>query len=122
MNVYKVVSEPISYQEIIDPEIGGPWYDYRIAELVAAPSRGRAKWLAWQSDGPIHQWLGIEEMPKFSVHLMRKGEDLPEGLHSGLEHLWLDVERPWEIPESTLVDMWFAEVQEQTYDDSEVLE
>ena len=107
MNVYAVVSEPILYQEIIDPEIGGPWEEYCIAEIVAAPTRGRAKWLAWRSDE-----IGlcdVRNMPKFSVRLIRKDENWPEGLFTEQEHLWAwGMKRPWLLPEATLIENYLA--------------
>lgn len=107
MNVYVVVSEPIEYQEIIDPEIGGPWEEYRIAEIVAAPTRGRAKWIAWQSD--TIRLGDVRDMPKFSVKLIRKNEDWPEGLLTEQEHLWAwGMKRPWLLPEAALVDNFLA--------------
>lgn len=116
MNVYRVVSEPIRYQEFIDPELGGPWYDYCIAEIVAAPTRGRAKWLAWKSDEI--QLGDVRDMPKFSVEMVRKNENWPEGLHSGQEHLWAwGMKRPWLLPEAMLIDNWFAMWAEAEFDD-----
>lgn len=120
MNVYRVVSEPIEYQDIIDPEIGGPWEEYCIAEIVAAPTRGRAKWLAWMSDEPHHYPFGARDMPKFSVKLVRKNEDWPEGLLTEQEHLWAwGMRRPWLLPEAMLIDNWFAVWAEAEFDDSE---
>lgn len=107
VNVYAVISEPLSYQEIIDPEIGGPWEEYRIAEIVAAPTRGRAKWLAWKSDE--FDLDGIRDMPKFSVRLIRKNEGWPEGLLTEQEHLWAwGMKRPWLQPEALLVENFLA--------------
>lgn len=107
MNVYAVVSEPILYQEIIDPEIGGPWEEYCIAEIVAAPSRARARWIAWQSDSI--QLGDIRNMPRFSVRLVRRNEDWPEGIVVGLDYLWAwGVPRPWLMSEAMLVENFLA--------------
>lgn len=122
MNVYQVVSEPIQYQEIIDPEIGGPWEEYCIAELVAAPSPGRAKWLAFKSDRECQRWFGnMHDMPKFSVKLVRKDEPWPEGLCSEQEHLWAwGVNKPWLVSEAVLAENFLACWAEAMYCDDEI--
>lgn len=117
MNVYQVVSEPIQYQEIIDPEIGGPWEEYCIAELVAAPSPGKAKWLAFKSDRECQRWFGnMHDMPKFSVKMIRRNEDWPEGiLPTGFYHLWTDCPRPYLLPEATLIEDFLTAEYESSF-------
>lgn len=121
MNVYRVVSEPLEYQVIIDPEIGGPWEQYCIAEMVAAPSPGRAKWFAWQSDdGFGGSWNGgdVADMPKFSVKMIRRNEDWPEGLLStGFYHLWTERLRPYLLPEVALIEDYMSAVYEADFGD-----
>lgn len=108
MNVYQVVSEVLQYEETIDAWIGGPMVDYRIGEIVAAPTPGRAKWIAWASDSESFSQYGndIRDMPKFSVKLVRKDAACEAGILKGLDYLWTGVRRPWLLPEATLVDDW----------------
>lgn len=119
MNVYRVVSETIEYQEVIDPEIGGPWESYCIAEMVAAPNPGRAKWLAWKSERAYSSGNGdISDMPKFSVRMIRKNEDWPEGLLStGFYHLWTDRLRPYLLPEVALIEDYMSAQYEADFGD-----
>lgn len=116
MNVYRVVSEPLAYQEIIDPEIGGPWGVYHIAELVAAPTRARARYIAWKQDpdyGP-----SMREMPRMSATLSQRATDCPEGLVSGLDHLWAwGYARPYRETEATLVANYLDHMMRTLFED-----
>lgn len=50
MNIYVVTSGPIEYVEHVPGMFGGPMMEYSIGEIVAAETRGGAKWVAWRAD------------------------------------------------------------------------
>ena len=87
MNIYRCVSEELLWHDIILDDGTGPWEPYYITELVAAPSRGRAKWLAWKSDKDSFTGR-MGDMPKFSVVCTRKDTNLSEGLIAGARRAW----------------------------------
>lgn len=91
MNIYRCVSEELSYVEVICDDGTGPLEYYCIAELVAAETRGRAKWLAYKSDHPSYWRLAsMDDMPKFSVVCTRKNVNLPEGVIANYRNAWWD--------------------------------
>lgn len=117
MNIYTVVSEPLTYYERISSEIGGPLVDYVIAEIVAAPSRSAARWIAYRANDGQE---GVRFLPRFSVRLIRKDSHLPAGIITGeaYEYLWAwGITRPWTVPEATLIENWLAVWAEATYDE-----
>jgi len=60
-------TEWIYHVEWEDWSVGaGHREDYRIAELVAARSRGQARYLAWKADKTFS--ADMREMPKFTTH------------------------------------------------------
>ena len=93
LNVYLVVSETLTSIVCED------WFNnacheepYRIAELVAARSRGQAKYLAWQMDKETFE-MGMREMPKMSVKIREKNVDVPAGIvtnDKAFAHCWRD--------------------------------
>lgn len=106
MNVYQVVSEELTgYYNVGEFSVPEP---YCIACLVAAKSPGQAKWIAWKSDFDFRRHgPSVVDMPKFSVKMVRKNEDWPEGiLPDGLYHLWDVSPRSWLLPEATLFDRY----------------
>jgi len=72
--------------------------DYRIAELVAARSRGQARYLAWKADKTFSS--DMREMPKFVTHKTRQPVWGPprvvtkeyQGPHN--EWMWQSKEQP----------------------------
>lgn len=80
MNIYIVVSEPLSVTIPVTDWGEGPSEEYAIVELVAAETRGKAKWIAVQSDPNCEQ--SIEDMPRFSIRLIRKDVDEEPGIVS----------------------------------------
>lgn len=83
MNLYLVISEELEYHAIIDPEIGGPWEPYWIAELVVARNHSQARYLAWKADRYGCRWdYDLREMPKFAVRLKEKGVEGPARIAS----------------------------------------
>lgn len=95
VNIYLVVSETLSSVVCED------WFNnacheepYCIAELVAARSRGQAKYLAWQTDKETFE-SDMREMPKMSVKICEKGVDIPVGVATkdkAFAHCWGDME------------------------------
>ena len=93
VNIYLVVSETLSSVVCED------WFNnvcheepYCIAELVAARSRGQAKYLAWQTDKETFE-SDMREMPKMSVKICKKGVDIPVGIvtkDKAFAHCWGD--------------------------------
>ena len=95
MNLYLVVSEELSAREIIDPWLGGPLVDYRIAELVVARSHAQAKYLAWKND-PDSYWPDMREMPKMAVRLKKRDVPGPARIAPD-EYSGRDNWRLWEL-------------------------
>ena len=95
MNIYVVVSETLVSIVCED------WYNqscheepYCIAELVAARSRGQAKYLVWQTDKETFE-TDIREMPKMSVKICKKNVEIPSGIVTNdkrFGYCWGDVE------------------------------
>ena len=91
MNIYLVVSETLTSVVCED------WFNnacheepYCIAEIVAARSRGQAKYLAWQTDKETFK-LDMREMPKMSVKLCKKDLNIPTGIVTAdkrFAHCW----------------------------------
>jgi len=77
LSVYLVVSEELSYVEVVDYWIGGPTEYYRIADLVVARNHGQAKWLAWKNDKDSFIPDEIREMPKMAVRIKRVNVEGP---------------------------------------------
>ena len=95
VNIYLVVSETLSSVVCED------WFNnacheepYCIAELVAARSRGQAKYLAWKTDKETFE-SDMREMPKMSVKICEKGVDVLAGIvtnDNAFAHCWGDME------------------------------
>jgi hypothetical protein len=81
VNLYRVISEELSEVIPILDDGTGPTELYAIAELVAAKSRGQAKWMAYKSDWK-HFEDNIREMPKFLVICVVKDVELEPGFYS----------------------------------------
>lgn len=77
MNLYRCVSEQLTSFGRYDPP--EPPEDYRIVELVAAETRGRARWLAWSTDRDSFTG-SVVDMPKFSIVCTRRDVSAPEGI------------------------------------------
>jgi len=80
VNLYLVVSEELSYIDVIDRGLGGPRVYYRITELVAARNHAQARYIAWRADIDGDTGWSIKFMPKFAVRLKRKDVDWPAGI------------------------------------------
>jgi len=88
MNLYQVISEELSTVIPVLDYGEGPLEYYHIAEIVAAETRGQAKWIAWKSDEDSFEG-NICDMPKFSVHLIKKNVNDPKGVCTDKwEHLF----------------------------------
>lgn len=70
--LYFCLSETLEELVPILDDGTGPWEEYRIAELVVAPTRDKAKYLAWKSDKPS-RYDSIEDMPRFSIRKIADG-------------------------------------------------
>lgn len=78
MNLYRVISEPL-FETIPVLDYGqGPREEYRIVEIVAAETRGKAKWSAWMTDRSFDG--NVRDMPRFSVRLLKRGLDEAAGV------------------------------------------
>src|SRR5690606_21215009 len=88
MNIYRCVSEQLLYRHRLLDDGTGPIEPYCIAAVVAAETRGQAKWMAWQTDDSFDG--SICDMPKFSVVMTRKGINLPKGVISNPKRAWWD--------------------------------
>lgn len=71
MNIYEVVSEPLT--EVVCED----WFNqacheepYCIAHLVAANNPSQARYLAWKTDNDFT--YDLTEMPAFNVHICMK--------------------------------------------------
>jgi len=94
VNIYVVVSETLASVVCED------WFNnacheepYCIAELVAARSRGQAKYLAWQTDTETFE-SDMQEMPKMSVKICEKDVDILAGIvtkDKAFAHCWGDM-------------------------------
>jgi hypothetical protein len=71
-SLFFCLSEPLEEKIPILDDGSGPIEEYRIAELVVAPSRAKAKWLAWKTDNPSH-YDSMRDMPKFSIRKIANG-------------------------------------------------
>ena len=80
MNLYRCISEEMSGVDPILHDGSGPIEHYRIAVLIAAETRSKAKWAAWRTDPDAH--FGVIDMPRFSVRCARKDVDVPAGDYS----------------------------------------
>lgn len=69
-HLYLVVSETLSEIVPILDYGQGPEEEYKIVVLVSARSRGRAKWLAWQSDKSFDG--DVTDMPKLYTRKIGK--------------------------------------------------
>lgn len=69
-DLYLVVSEELSEVIPILDDGSGPLEYYKIVVLVSTSSRGKAKWLAWQTDKSFD--YDIRDMPKFWVRKIGK--------------------------------------------------
>ena len=74
MNLYQVLSEVLLEKIQILDSGEGPLEPYRICEIIAADSRGQAKWTAWKHDKNTFGG-SIVDMPKFEVRVIKKGVD-----------------------------------------------
>jgi hypothetical protein len=81
MNIYRAISEQLTVTIPILDDGSGPEEPYCIAHLVAAENPAQAKWDAWKSDRDSFEG-DPREMPKFRIHLRRKGVDVPRGIVS----------------------------------------
>ena len=118
MNVYKVVSECLTD--------GGWGYtppeSYFIAEMVAAPTRDRARWLAWKADPSSRSdWYDIRNMPRFEVRLIQRDFPIDEGVLSGeWTEFWTEIDRPYAHPYVALVEDYLGLAYEYQYEESPV--
>ncbi len=70
LNLYLVVSETL-YEKVPILDYGeGPLEPYSICELILAPTRGKAKWLAWKEDKSFNS--DIINMPKFRTRIVSR--------------------------------------------------
>lgn len=71
MNLYKVISEELSFKVPILDDGTGPEEPYRIAQLVLARSHRGAEWAAWKTDKG--SWTGDpRDKPVFRTKLLVK--------------------------------------------------
>lgn len=88
MNLYLVISEELSATVPILDDGTGPKEYGCIACLVAAETRGKAKYAAWKTDKDLrHGGFGTFtgdpiDMPKFSVKKKLGNVDVPAGEYS----------------------------------------
>lgn len=94
MNIYIVrTKDNRTYEEVIDPELGGPTYDYWPHGLFVAESAAQAKTDAlykWSRD----LYLGVysDDYPNLRARLIKRAVELPRGeIEKNDEHLWLRV-------------------------------
>ena len=91
VNIYLVVSETLS-SVVCEDGFNNACHEepYCIAELVAARSRGQAKYLAWKTDKETFE-SDMREMPKMSVKICEKGVDVLAGIvtnDNAFAHCW----------------------------------
>ena len=90
MNIYQVVSEELmEYYSVGIPEKVPE--SYWIAELVVARNRGQAQYMAWKTDKSSFYPSDITEIPRMSIHVVKKDVDAPVGLVTHdpqYQHLW----------------------------------
>ena len=99
MNLYRVISETL-WETIPVLDFGqGPEEPYAIAELIAAESRGKAKWLAWKSDKSFDG--NIRDMPRFSAVCVAKDVQIEAGIHSDVPEFQCHWINGAEIEETT---------------------
>jgi len=82
MNIYRCISEPLTETIPLLDDGTGPIEEYCIAELVAAETPSKAKWLAAQSDRNIASYCSayMSDMPKFSIVCTRKNLAVEPGV------------------------------------------
>lgn len=68
LNLYLVISETLYEKIPITDDGDGPLEPYSICELILAPTRGKAKWLAWREDESFNG--DIVDMPKFRTKVL----------------------------------------------------
>jgi len=78
MNIYRCISEELSEVVPILDDGSGPREPYRIAVLIAAETRSKAKWAAWHTDWK-HCDGTMSDMPRFSIRCARKDVNVPAG-------------------------------------------
>jgi hypothetical protein len=109
MNLYLVVSEPLTYVECEDASVNACHEEsYCIAELVVARNRSQATYLAWKPDPEMFS-DDMRDKPKFRCELKRKDVEGPARIASdevdGDDSAWYfhDQPVPWmdvTLPES----------------------
>ena len=72
LDLFFCLSEPLSETVPVLDYGQGPEEEYRIAELVVADSRAKAKWMAYKADKP-NRHERMEDMPKMSVRKIASG-------------------------------------------------
>lgn len=86
MNAYSIVTtEDVTYQEVIDPELGGPWYREPIGDLVFARSRGHAR-------AVFCRHYGLEFTWPLTIEVVAKNIDRDAGIARGNDILWFEVD------------------------------
>lgn len=69
-SLYFCLSEQLEEIIPIMDDGSGPTESYRIAELVVAPTRDKAKWMLFKRDS---NYGDVRDMPKFSIHKLASG-------------------------------------------------
>jgi hypothetical protein len=118
VNIYVVTSGPIEYVEHVPGMFGGPMMEYSIGEIVAAETRGGAKWVAWRADKTSGWGCGVTDMPNLHVKLLRKGVRTPAGrVGPEYDYLWwcTEIPRAWVVPDATLIANYLDWTAEETH-------
>lgn len=118
MNVYRVISEELNGSYMLSNGLDVP-EPYHIAEVVAAETPSKARWLAWKSDPDSKSDMyDIRNMPKFKVELVQRDFPIEAGvLPNEWSEWWIGIKKPYRLPYAALVDAYLGIVYEYEYDD-----